>query len=46
MVNYQKLYAHIFNALTDAVEKLDKGYPVIARDILMRAQQEAEDREN
>ena len=43
MVDYQKLYVHLFNAFTDAIEKLEKGYPVIAKDILMYAQQQTEE---
>ena len=43
MPNYQKLYAKMFNAATDALnalEELNIGY---ARALLRRAQQEAED---
>ena len=43
MVDYQKLYTKLFNAITDALEQLDKQNIACARDILVRVQQEAED---
>lgn len=43
MVNYQKLYTYLFNAVTDAVEQLDQFQPGAARTILIRAQQAAEE---
>lgn len=42
-MNYQRLYTHLFNALTDAVEQLENHNCDRAKDILIRAQQETEE---
>ena len=42
-MDYKKLYFHLFNAATDAIEAITNGDSFAARDILIRAQQEAED---
>ena len=41
---YKNLYFHLFNQITDALEAMEKQNYGEARDILMRAQQEAEER--
>jgi len=43
MPNYEKLYLTLFNALTDAIESIDKANYGTARAILIDAQQKAED---
>ena len=43
MMDYQKLYAVIFNAVTDAVEQLELQNFGVAREILIRAQLETEE---
>jgi len=43
MVDYQKLYTKLFNAATDALEALEQQNIGTAKEILRRAQQEAED---
>ena len=43
MVDYQKLYAVLFNAVTDAIEQLEQFQPGNARTILVRAQQKTEE---
>ena len=43
MVDYQKLYTKLFNAATDALEALEQLNVGQAKDILRRAQQEAEE---
>ena len=43
MPNYQKLYTKMFNAATDALEALDSLNIGLAKDLLRRAQQEAEE---
>jgi len=43
MQDYQKLYTMLFNALTDAVEQLDRQNFGAARELLIRAQQSAEE---
>lgn len=40
---YQKLYNILFNAITDAVEELDKSNGWAAREILISAQRRAEE---
>lgn len=40
---YQRLYLHLFNAVTDAVGALDRGWPEAARALLIRAQQDCEE---
>ena len=42
-MDYKKLYFHLFNALTDAIEEIQTGDVLTARDILIRAQQETEE---
>lgn len=41
---YKNLYFHLFNQITDALEAMEKQNYGEARDILIRAQQEAEER--
>ena len=43
MANYEKMYSLLFNAITDALEKLEKQNLGDAKDILISAQQKAED---
>ena len=43
MPNYEKLYHLLFNAITDALDKVDAGETEAARFLLIRAQQEAEE---
>ena len=40
---YKNLYFHLFNQITDALEEMEKQNFGQARDILIRAQQEAEE---
>ena len=42
-MNYKKLYFHLFNAVTDAIEEITTGDVLTARDILIKAQQETEE---
>ena len=42
-VNYQKLYTKLFNAATDALEALEQLNVGQAKDILRRAQKEADE---
>ena len=42
-MDYKKLYFHLFNAATDAIESITNGDSFAARDILIRAQQETEE---
>ena len=42
-MDYKKLYFHLFNSVTDAIESITNGDSFAARDILIRAQQEAEE---
>ena len=44
MVDYKKLYFSLFAALADATEALEQKETVLALQILIRAQQEAEER--
>ena len=44
MVDYQKLYTIIFNAVTDALNALDEQNAGQAKEILRTAQQAAEER--
>ena len=37
MVNYQKLYTGLFNAITDALEELDQALAIIVGDIGIRS---------
>lgn len=41
---YQSLYYHLFNSITDALCAMEAQHYAMARDILIRAQQMAEDR--
>lgn len=43
MPPYKKMYFHLFNAITDALEKLSEQDFDQAREILIRAQQWGED---
>ena len=43
MVPYKKMYFHLFNRITDALEHLEKNHIADAREILIRAQQEGEE---
>ena len=43
MPDYQKLYLHLFNAVTDALRELEKGKSAEAAARLIRAQQECEE---
>ena len=43
MPNYQKMYTTLFNAITDAVEKIQQHNDVMAEKILIQAQQKAEE---
>lgn len=42
-VDYEKLYFYLFNRITDALEELEKGRSELAREILVNAQQAAEE---
>ena len=44
MPDYASLYRFLFNAITDALRQLDAGTTEDARDILIQAQVEAEER--
>ena len=44
MPDYQKLYTLLFNAITDALRKMDNLQIAEAKQLLIRAQQEAEER--
>ena len=44
MVNFEKLYFHLFGAMADAVEALEKKEYEKAKEILIAAQQEAEEK--
>ncbi len=43
MVDYKKIYHLLFNTMTDALEKIDDQNYGDARDILIAAQQKAEE---
>ena len=43
MPDFEKLYFKLFAALADAVEDLENGQPSLAKERLIRAQQEAEE---
>jgi hypothetical protein len=43
MTDYQKLYTGMFNAATDAIEQLSAANYGLAKDILIAAQQAAEE---
>lgn len=40
---FRKPYGILFNGITDALETLERNDPTRARDLLIRAQQEAEE---
>ena len=42
-MDYKKMYFHLFNAMTDAIEEIQTGDVLTARNILIRAQQETEE---
>ena len=42
-MEYQKPYLHLFNAVTDALEQLKQQNYGVVKDLLIRAQQEAEE---
>ena len=44
MPNYKELYFHLFAAMADAVEAIDQMNFGAAREILIRAQQQAEEK--
>ena len=43
MENYQKMYSPLFNAITDALEQMEKQNLGSAKDLLTTAQQKAEE---
>lgn len=43
MENFPKYYTRLFNGITDALEALQKHNYIKAEDILIRAQQDAEE---
>ena len=43
MPDYEKLYHLLFNAITDALRKIETGDAETARFLLVRAQQQAEE---
>lgn len=43
MTDYQKLYTFLFNGISDAIAALDRNNYGTARDLLVKAQQEAEE---
>lgn len=44
MVEYKELYYLLFNGITDAIEQINKQNVGTAKDLLIRVQQEAEER--
>ena len=42
-MNYEKLYHLLFNAITDALEQMEKQNFGTAKDVLIAAQQQAEE---
>ena len=42
-MDYQRLYAMLFNSITDAIELIEELDVKAARDLLIAAQQKAED---
>lgn len=42
-MDYKKMYLTLFNALTDAIEQLERADYGSAREILIRAQQQTEE---
>ena len=43
MPNYQKLYTMLFNSITDAISLLEDFEFLKAKNVLMKAQQDAEE---
>ena len=43
MPDYEKMYHLLFNAITDALEQIEQQNFGIAKDLLIAAQQEAEE---
>ena len=43
MENYQKMYSTLFNAITDALEQMEKQNLGSAKDLLTTAQQKTEE---
>ena len=43
MIDYEKMYKILFNAITDALDELYKGCPTTAENILKQAQLATED---
>lgn len=43
MEDFPKYYTHLFNRVTDAIEAIQRQNYVAAQDILIKAQQEAEE---
>ncbi len=43
MPDYEKLYHLLFNAITDALEKLEQNQPQTAAELLRQAQQKSEE---
>ena len=43
MVNYQSLYTLLFNAITDAIDQIDRQNYGMAKELLIQAQQQSEE---
>lgn len=43
MANYEKMYSTLFNAITDALEQIEQQNLGSAKDLLIAAQQQAEE---
>ena len=43
MANYEKMYSSLFNAITDALEQIEQQNSGSAKDLLIAAQQQAEE---
>ena len=43
MANYEKMYSSLFNAITDALEQIEQQNFGSAKDLLIAAQQKAEE---
>lgn len=43
MPDYEKLYYHLFNRITDALSELEAGMAEAARNVLISAQMRAEE---
>ena len=42
-MDYAEMYFHLFNAITDAIEEIDRDKPLAARRLLVTAQQTTEE---